>query len=422
MQSPMPRGALGAFMTGPELLAPGAPNHPLSGVPFAVKDLFDVAGARTGAGNPDWLADAEPATEHAPAVSALLAEGADLWGKTVTDELAFSLSGTNVHYGTPFNARAPGRVPGGSSSGSASAVAAGVVPLALGTDTGGSVRVPSSYCGLFGLRPTHGRVDDRGLVPLAPSFDTVGLLAADGRYLARGWRALRRAEGPALTGNPARTVRRLVLAPDLFDLADDESRVALSQVVARLAAHLDLAISEVPLAGEGALSRWRQAFRAIQLVEAWRSHGAWISERQPKFGPGVAERFAAAAAADPGDAELALPVRAEVSEALARALGDDGALVQPAATGPAPAPEIGPEEKDSLRGRLLALSAPAGMAGAPVLVVPAAQVNGLPIGLALVGLPGDDDGLVALAETIPASVLAVTAGAGEHPAMPGLCR
>jgi len=192
-----------------------------------------------------------------------------------------------------------------------------------------------------------------------------------------------------------------VLAPDLLGLADDESRAELSHAATMLAAHLGLAIGEERLAEEGALGRWRQAFRSIQLVEAWQCHGAWISRRQPQFGPGVAERFAAAASADPRDAELAVPVRAEVCEALARALGDDGVLVQPAASGPAPAHDIAADNKDILRTGLLTLTAPAGLAGSPVLVVPAAQVDGLPVGLALVGLPGDDDTLVALAESVP---------------------
>ena len=170
---------------GPELLARGRPGGPLSGVTLAVKDVIDVAGIPTGAGNPAFLDDAPPAPRHAAAVSRLLDAGADVIGKAHTDEFAFSLSGTNAHYGTPRNPRAPGRVPGGSSSGSASAVASGIAEIALGTDTAGSIRVPASYCGVWGLRPTHGRVPLEGVLPLAPSFDTCGLLAATGELLER---------------------------------------------------------------------------------------------------------------------------------------------------------------------------------------------------------------------------------------------
>ncbi len=404
-----PTDPLGAFMIGPELLAAGRPGGPLAGVRFAVKDLFDVAGTRTGAGNPDWLSDAPVATAHAPAVVALLAAGGDLWGKTVTDELAFSLSGTNVHYGTPVNSSAPGRIPGGSSSGSASAVAGGAVQLALGTDTAGSVRAPASYCGVFGLRPTHGRIDARGVVELAPSFDTVGLLAIDGPVLAAGWRAIQ-AGAPAPTGAPPlgpRGLGRLVLATDLLDLVDPATRAAVVSAASGLAAQLGMALSEARLVsgqdgqdGSGELARWRDAFRTIQLVEVWQAHGAWVSERHPSFGPGIAARFEAAAAASPEDAERARTVRGDVRRCLEQFLGDDGVLVQPAAAGPAPPFDISPAAKDDLRGRTLTLTAPAGMAGAPVLAMPLAEVDGLPVGVALVGLAGDDDALVEMATSV----------------------
>jgi amidase len=421
-----PTDPLGAFMIGPEQLAVGRPGGPLEGVRFAAKDLFDVAGTRTGAGNPDWLADAPVATAHAPAVGALLAAGADLWGKTVTDELAFSLSGTNVHYGTPLNSRAPGRIPGGSSSGSVSAVAGGAVELALGTDTGGSVRVPASYCGVFGFRPSHGLIDANGLVALAPSFDTVGLFAAEGPALAAGWRALQAGaaagpgpgtEAPAAPVGP-RALGRLVLASDLLDLVDEATRAAVVSAATGLARQLGMAVSEAHLgshggplvaggAGDGGkagssgeLARWRDAFRSIQLVEAWQAHGVWVTERRPTFGPGVGARFEAAAAASPEQAEQARAVRVDVHRSLAEFLGDDAVLVQPAASGPAPPFDIAPAAKDDLRGRTLTLTAPAGMAGAPVLSLPLAEVDGLPVGVALVGLPGDDDALVEMATSV----------------------
>ncbi len=185
MSVAIPVDTVGAFVGAPSELVAGAPGGPLDGVRLAVKDMFDVAGTVTGAGNPTFAAGRAPATTSATAVQRLVAAGATVVGKTITDELAYSLSGTNVHFGTPRNVRAPGHVPGGSSAGSAAAVAAGLVELALGTDTGGSIRVPASYCGIFGWRPTHGAVDIAGVLPLAPSFDTVGLLAADPTVLAR---------------------------------------------------------------------------------------------------------------------------------------------------------------------------------------------------------------------------------------------
>ncbi len=394
---------LGCFVLGPERLAEGSPGGPLEGLRFAVKDLLDVAGTRTGAGNPDWLGEAPVAHRHAPTVAALLDAGADLWGKTVTDELAFSLSGTNVHYGTPDNPAAPGRIPGGSSAGSASAVAGRVVDLALGTDTGGSIRVPASYCGIWGIRPTQGIVDTAGMVPLAPTFDTIGLLAANPVVLAAGWHALRAgaslppASWPAhVARDTVQPIRRMVVATDLFALADREARSALRQAADRLADRLGLELDEGEFAGARATARIVHAFRAIQLVEAWGQHGEWITRRRPALGPGVAARFAAAAAADPATAAAAGPVRDEVRSALRALVGDGAVMVQPAASGPAPTSALAGEAKEDLRSRTLSLTAPAGMAGAPVVVVPGARAEGLPVGLALVGLPGADDVLVSV--------------------------
>src|SRR5215470_7694180 len=149
---------LGAFCRHADVTLPGAAAGPLAGLHFAAKDLYDVAGQRTGGGNPDWLDSHPPAAATAPAILSLVAAGATLVGKTVTDELAYSIAGRNFHYGTPTNVAAPGRIPGGSSSGSAAAVAGKLVDFALGTDTGGSIRVPASLCGLYGMRPSHGRV------------------------------------------------------------------------------------------------------------------------------------------------------------------------------------------------------------------------------------------------------------------------
>ncbi|MDP6620082.1 MAG: amidase family protein, partial [Nitrospinota bacterium] len=176
---------LGAFCDWTEVHLPGKAGGPLAGLRFAVKDLYDVEGHVTGRGNPDWLATHGPAESTAPAVARLVEAGATMIGKTITDELAFSLFGENFHYGTPVNTRAPDRVPGGSSSGSASAVAGGLVDFAVGSDTGGSVRVPASFCGILGIRPTHGRISLEGCMPLAPSLDTVGWFANDPELLER---------------------------------------------------------------------------------------------------------------------------------------------------------------------------------------------------------------------------------------------
>src|SRR5438552_13821677 len=176
---------IGAFVPGERFRITGRAGGPLSGLTFAAKDLFDIAGHPTGGGNPDWARTNPIPTRHAWAVQRLLDAGATLIGKTITDEVSLGIVGENAFYGTPVNSRAPDRVPGGSSSGSAAAVAAGLCDTALGTDTGGSVRVPASFCGLYGIRPTHGRIDVSGMMPQAPTSDTTGWFARDVDTFAR---------------------------------------------------------------------------------------------------------------------------------------------------------------------------------------------------------------------------------------------
>ncbi|MFS2166680.1 amidase family protein, partial [Variovorax sp. Varisp62] len=187
-----------AFVPYPDAPVPRAATGPLVDLSFAAKDLFDVAGYPTGGGNPIVLAMSGIKTRTAPTVQKLLDAGARFAGKTVTDELAFSMNGNNAHFGAPVNGGAPLRITGGSSSGSASAVSSNLCDFALGTDTGGSVRAPANHCGLYGLRPTHGRVSLEGALDLAPSFDTCGWFARDVGTFARV------ASGIDSCGKPAR--------------------------------------------------------------------------------------------------------------------------------------------------------------------------------------------------------------------------
>ncbi|MEQ9161890.1 MAG: amidase family protein, partial [Ilumatobacter fluminis] len=254
---------VGAFVGDPDLIVPGAPSGPLSGTTLGVKDLFDIEGAVTGAGNPTWAATHPPATSTAPAGRRLVHAGASGVGKTVTDELAFSLSGTNVHHGTPANVAAPDRIPGGSSAGSASAIAAGLVDLALGTDTAGSIRVPASYCGIAGWRSTHGSIPMDGVVPLAPSYDTVGLFARDLSLLAIAASALL---GERDATAPPTSVRWLAEC-----VGDVEPAVA-DAVARRLSPWVDPADAvDLGIGLDVALG----AQRTRQTWEAWQAHGRW---------------------------------------------------------------------------------------------------------------------------------------------------
>src|ERR1043166_5408136 len=219
----------GAFVPGERFRIAGRAGGPLSGLTFAAKDLFDVAGHPTGGGNPDWARQNPVPQRHAWAVQTLLDAGATLIGKTITDEVSLGILGENPFDGTPLNPKAPDRVPGGSSSGSASAVAQGLCDTALGTDPGGSVRVPASFCGLYGIRPTHGRIDVTGMMPQAPTSDTTGWFARDADTFAR--------VSPVLLGEPIsdQTPNRLLIAPDAFDFADPDTAAGLQPAVEKLA-------------------------------------------------------------------------------------------------------------------------------------------------------------------------------------------
>lgn len=375
--SPDPHGA---FVPGPRHERAGGGTGRLSGLRFAVKDLIDVEGAATGAGNPDWLAGQSGAGRSAPVVAALLAAGADLAGKTLTDEIAFSLEGANAHYGTPRNPAAPGRLPGGSSSGSAVAVAAGLVDFALGTDTGGSVRVPAAFCGVFGFRPTHGRVPLDGVVPFAPGYDTLGWFARDGETLAR--------IGAVLLGDTAPPPGRRLLAGDALALCDPATRDTLLAAAARwgIAGEVDIFDSDP--------ADWLEAYRVLQGAEIWRTHGDWIGAAAPTFGEAIQARFDDAATITGAAVERWRPVRARIRVHLDRLLADDVGLIVP--TAPCPALPIDASEAalgDFYR-RALTLSAIAGHGGLPQVTVPVTGDDGLPRGLSLVAGRDRDAGLL----------------------------
>lgn len=365
---------------------------PLSGYSFAVKDLFHVDGAPTAAGSPAWRATHGVASENAWVVDRLLSAGARLMGKTQTDEMAWSLTGENHHYGTPLNPAAPGRIPGGSSSGSAAATAGGLVDFAIGSDTGGSVRLPASFCGVIGLRPSHGRIPLSGAVPLAPSYDSVGWFARDPNLFAR--------IGTVLLDprDEDKAPRRILLARDLFEAAGCDVTQALAPAVARITA-LYGAPEPVDLSA-GALPDWRQAFSLIQSDEAWTTHGAWVEATNPDFGPGIRERFAAAAALDPGQVAAARTLRTRIRSRLDQLLGTDTLILLPSAPCIAPPRGQSDLELQSFRARALDLLCPAGHAGVPQISLPLAMLDDCPLGLSAIAPRGKDEMLLALASAI----------------------
>lgn len=374
-----------------DLSAPvvGAQSGPLAGLTAAVKDMYDIAGYRTGNGNPAWLETHAAAVKNAGAVQKILDAGANVIGKTICDEFFFSVTGANAHYGTPVNPRAPGRLPGGSSSGSASAVASGACDFALGSDTGGSVRVPAAFNGLYGLRPTMNRIELSGAQAMAPSFDVpgwfasspgvfrnVGAVLLDGRYVAA-------------------TAERLFVLEDAFAEAD-------SDVADLLRTMLEFMINDLPpmvharISPEG-FDSWREAFRTIQGYEVWQTFGDFITRNRPKLGPGIRERMEFSAKVTASEVEAARKVHAQARDHIRQTAGPGTILALPTAPCIAPTIDMPTAEMEHFRVRVMRLTCIAGLAGLPQVSIPVGTLSGCPIGLSLIGWAGGDEALLDLA-------------------------
>jgi amidase len=360
---------------------------PLADLSFAAKDLIDIAGYKSAWGNPDRLREAEPAVTTAPAALVPLMAGAHLIGKTHTDEVACGMFGMNPHFGTPINPKAPARVPGGSSSGSASAVAANFCDFALGTDTGGSVRVPASFCGLYGLRTTYGRLSAAGIMAMAPSFDTVGWLARDATTLKRVGEIYFGAIGGFKSS-------RLLLARDAFDITVRPIGEALLPAARSLG---DMA--EITLFEEG-IEYWLETFRPLQLYDLWSTLGAWGKQTGRTLSAAVAERIELSSHVDPAKYAAAVVKRERLTDRLATLLGHDGVLILPTAHDLPPLRDAPVSAQIEFREKTLALTCVASLCRLPQINIPAVLVDGCPVGLSLIAGPRGDQRLLDLAEKI----------------------
>ena len=387
--SPTINDPLNAYCTDTRAYLKGKPGGPLSGLTFAAKDIFDVAGHVTGGGNPDWKATHKPPGNTAWVVQTLVNAGATMLGKTHTDELTRGILGENPHYGTPINPEAPGRVPGGSSSGSAAAVAGKLVDFALGSDTGGSVRIPASFCGLYGLRPSHGRIPVEGLLAQAPSYDTIGWFARDAETFAM--------VGSVILQVPVRASRpsKLLVAEDLFEAADGTVVDALRPPLERIKALVSGSPS-VRLA-DSALDDWAEQQNTLQSREAWETLGVWIDQVNPRFSYQVGERYHIAASITDEQVEAAAVVRNSVRARLDEVFSDGGFVCMP--TSPVPAPLLGQTLSDrrECQDRILKLTCIGGTTGRPQITIPVAKVNDIPVGLSFMGKKGEDEALMGFA-------------------------
>ena len=384
---------LNAFALGGDVYIDGAKSGPLAGLTFAAKDVFDVAGYVTGAGNPDWRRLAEPAPHTAWAIAALLESGAALVGKTHTDELTRGIFGDNAHYGTPENPRAPGHVPGGSSSGSAAAVAGGLCNLALGTDTAGSTRVPASFCGIYGLRPTLGAIPMDGVLSQSNTFDTVGMLADDPEMLGRMAEVLLRKK--------IKDVRpsKVVVLEEAMEASDPDVAAAVEAILPRIQDAVapvtrGTRVSPVPL------SEWVEHQNAIQGREAWETFGEWINNSNPRFGFEVADNFLRGSRVANRTLSAARGFRLRAKRWITEALAGNAVLVLP--TTPVTAPPVHSPRSVmwEIRSRMVSLTTIAGMAGCPQISLPLCKVGGLPLGVSLIGPRGSDTMLLAAAKRL----------------------
>jgi amidase len=382
-----PSRTLNAFVPGTDVRLRGEPAGPLAGLTFAVKDLFDIAGEPTGGGNPDWKRTHPPADSTAAAVLQLVDAGATATGKTITDDLACGMFCENIHYGTPVNPRAPQRYPGGSSGGSAVAVAGGLCDFALGTDTGGSVRVPAAFCGIFGMRPSHGRVSLVGCVPMAPAFDTCGWFARDAAMLARVGRVL-------LPVEPTTPFGGLVLARDAFDFVTPTIREALAPALGRLDT-----VAEVQ-AFAGGPARYIDAFWTIMSRQLWNANGRWYRRENPQLAPGLAERFDEAEKISGAAFTAAHAERDAITAHLNATLAGGRVMLMPTTHDLPPLRGQPVESLFEYRRRTATLTSVAGLGRLPQISLPVATVKGVPVGLSIVGATGSDRALLEVAEQL----------------------
>ncbi len=374
-------------------------DGPLNGLRFAVKDIFDVADHPTGAGNPTWLATHPVATHTSPLVEQLLAAGATMTGKVITDELAYSLNGDNMHYGTPVNVNAPGRVPGGSSSGSVAAVAAKLCDFALGSDTGGSTRVPASYCGVWGLRTTHDLLSRKHVVPLHTSFDTMTWFAHDPATFTRVGEVLL----PASNFVP----KRLLKPQALWQLASEDFVAPLQKVLDAAQVMLGVTAETMSFTRDTeTLEQWRQAYVTMGAAEAWALHGAWILEHQPTFSAPISARWALAQAVTSAQAQPAQHKVAEIRAHVRAILSDDAIAIVPSAAGLAPLLNESGDSVERLRMRTMHLTCVVGISGVCQVSIPFKNSAGVPVGVSLVGPAGSDLALIRLATALSSTLTA----------------
>lgn len=355
----------------------------LSELTFVFKDLFDVKGYVTGAGNPAWLASHQKAQQSASLIDCLLAHGASCVGRVQTDELAYSLNGQNIHYGTPLNPLAPDCLPGGSSSGSAVAVANGEADFSIGTDTGGSVRVPASYCGLFGLRPTLGKLNLDNVFQLAKSFDTAGIFSHDLSILFDVFSVLTKQK------QHGQKATKLYLDSAL-EKQLSEQRLSTLKLCCQQA-DIELLSCDL-LADTGqTLDRLSLLFRTIQGFEIIEEHEAWLTKHGDALDPSILQRVIWARTITSEQYSEAKAQQHTFKQQLLSQFNDmQGLWIIPTTPSGPPALTMAGEALAEYRSQLMGLTSIAGLAGFPQLHLPMPGLTEGPCGFSLMSIANNE--------------------------------
>ena len=353
----------------------------LKNLNFLVKDMCKVKDHRTSCGNPDFYQKCIPANDYAPFLKEILEAGATLKGITICDEFFYSLIGENSHYGTPANLNAPGCVPGGSSSGSAAALTTNLYDFSIGSDTGGSVRVPASFCGLFGIRPTHNRINTEDVYPMAPSFDTLGWFAKDIDIFKN--------VGSVLLNSNEKTefsFKEFVIAEDILELASPEIIKLFNNYIndkfpeikkIRLSKHNKEEIAD--------------NFRILQGGEIKENIIPWILENKPKISPEINNRIEMAMKITTDEINKAQKFREKLKLEIDKSLPKEIIALFP--TTPFSSLKCGQSDKQlaSYRKKLMEFTSIAGMTSRPQISMPKFKDNTGPIGISLLGWQYSDE-------------------------------
>lgn len=391
MNKNLPVDQFNAFIQYGEPYIEGGKDKPLSNLSFGIKDIFDIAGFPTAFGSPDWLKTHPLADQTSPVVLDLVQQGATLVGKTHTDELTYSILGMNAHYGTPTNPNYPKRVPGGSSSGSAVSVAGKLVDFAIGSDTGGSVRAPASFCGIYGMRPTHGRISLEHARPLAKSFDTLGWFARDPEILYEVGKSLLKKEP-----HPNSQAIEIIIPKQTWEIIPEKLRIQAMTRVQEIFANNNVVSQDFPALN---LQSWANTFQIIQASEIWQEHGEWAARHFENLGPGIKDRFLFASKIDSSLVLQAIDARKKIQDLLNSIL-DNKFLLIPTVADIAPLLSSTNSQLEEFRQKSFQLLCIAGLGELPQISLPALSSAEGALGLSLIGPKDSDMELLSFVKTL----------------------